>query len=172
MEELSNNNLLGEFHTIGGITMEYAPSTRHITRVRLDKLIQKENNMKILEIYQKRKENKLFIEYDNKIKEIESFDSVQSLIKDTEEQLNVLLGREDNDKVTISVNNLHGAALHDDITQVKVEEATFNYKNEQNKVYNLIEEVSALLEMTSDYDEQIKILKKYGILNKDGKLNV
>ena len=130
------------------------------------------NNMKILEIYKERTLNKLFIKYNDEIKEIESFDSIQSLINDTQDQLNALLGREDDDKVTISVNNLHGAALHDDITQVKIEEATFNYQNQKDKLYNLIEEVEALLEMTSDYNEQIKILKKYGILDKEGKLHV
>lgn len=134
--------------------------------------INKENNMKILEIYEERKEKILYMNYKEKIKEIESFDSIQCLINDAQDQLNTLLGRKDDDKVTISVNNLKGDKLHDEITQVKIEEAGLNYDKQKFELNSLIEEVQALLEMTSDYNEQIKILKKYDILNKEGKLNV
>lgn len=130
------------------------------------------NNMKILEIYKERKEKILYKNYKEKIKEIESFDSIQSLLNDTQDQLNALLGRKDDDKVTISVINLKGDKLHDEITQVKVQEVGLNYDKQKFELNSLIEEVQALLEMTSDYDEQIKILKKYDIINKEGKLNV
>ena len=132
----------------------------------------KEKNMKILDIYEERKEKILHKNYNEKIKEFESFDSIQSLIEETEYQLNALLCRKDDDKVTISVNNLHGDKLHDEITQVKIEEAGLEYDKQNFELKSLIEEVEAILEMTSDYEEQIKILKKYKILDKEGKLNV
>lgn len=131
-----------------------------------------DNNMKILDLYKKRKSEILYSNYNEKIKEIESFDSIQSLINDTRDQLNALLGREEGDKVIITIDNLHGDKLHDDITQVKIEEATLEYDKQKQELCLLTEEVSAILEMTTDYDEQVKILKKYNILNKEGKLNV
>lgn len=132
----------------------------------------KENNMKILELYEKRKREEIVNECNNKIDEIEEFDSIQSLINETENQLNVLLGRKEDDRVFLDIMNIQDDELYDDISLAKIEEANNTTENKIKELVKLIEEVEALLSMTNDYDEQIKILKKYNILNKDGKLNV
>lgn len=133
---------------------------------------EKENNMDILELYKQRKLNKYYKKYQDKVKEIESFDSIQALIEDTQDQLNALLGREGNDRVRICIDNLHGQKLHDDITQEKIDYEYQVYTDSVKELEKRVEEANAMLSMTDDYKEQIKILKKYNILNKDGKLNV
>lgn len=133
---------------------------------------EKENNMDILELYKQRKLNKYYKKYQDKVKEIESFDSIQALIEDTQDQLNALLGREENDRVRICIDNLHGQKLHDDITQEKIDSEYQVYTDSVKELEKRVEETNAMLLMTNDYKEQIKILKKYNILNKDGKLNV
>jgi len=133
---------------------------------------EKENNMDILELYKQRKLNKYYKKYQDKVKEIESFDSIQALIEDTQDQLNALLGREANDRVCICIDNLHGQKLHDDITQEKIDFEYQVYTDSVKELEKRVEEANAMLSMTDDYKEQIKILKKYNVLNKDGKLNV
>lgn len=128
--------------------------------------------MKILKLYREKKLREIQDTASKEAQEIEQLDSIQSLINDTQDQLNALLGRENYDRVYITVNNLHGQNLHDDITEQKIEILDEKTHKAIFEINSLIEEVSAMLELTSDYDEQIKILKKYKILNKDGMLNV
>lgn len=128
--------------------------------------------MRILDLYKFRKLEEINIAKENKLKEIKSFDSIHSLLDDTEEQLNALLGREENNKVTIEVKNLNGQPLYDDIAENKIKQVFDEYNKKLHDLDKVTEEASALLELTSDYEEQIKILKKYNILDKGGKLNV
>lgn len=135
--------------------------------------IEKEKKyMRILDLYKFRKLGEINTAKENKLKEIKSFDSIHSLLDDTEEQLNALLGREENNKVTIEVKNLNGQPLYDDIAENKIRQVFDEYNKKLHDLDKVTEEASALLELTSDYEEQIKILKKYDILDKGGKLNV
>lgn len=139
----------------------------------LENLNEKEKKyMRILDLYKLRKLEEINTAKENKLKEIKSFDSIHSLLDDTEEQLNALLGREENNKVTIEVKNLNGQPLYDDIAENKIKQVFDEYNKKLHDLDKVTEEASALLELTSDYEEQIKILKKYDILDKGGKLNV
>lgn len=126
----------------------------------------------LLDLYKKRKIEEMYQKYTKKVEEIDEHDSIQNLIIDTRNQLNVLLNRKEDDGIRITVDNLHGQHLRNDDSEEKINLANKDYEKQRDELDYLIKEVSALLAMTDDYDEQIKILKKYDILNKDGKLNV
>ena len=59
-----------------------------------------------------------------------------------------------------------------DYMEEKLEKLEAETDKERDKLHDNIEEIKALFELTEDYEERMKILKKYDIINKDGKLTV
>lgn len=130
----------------------------------------KEDNMKILDIYGERKE----LERDTKLKEekekIIAEDEIQKIILEMQLQINTIL---ENDG---SEERVDLASPNKNILTIKSQEKIFElekaHKNERIEASKTLEELKALFELTEDYQERMKILKKYGIIDKDGKVNI
>ena len=56
-------------------------------------------------------------------------------------------------------------------TKDKLAEIETNKKIELSELDEFLEEVRAQLELAKDYETQMKILKRYNIIGKDGKIN-
>lgn len=130
----------------------------------------KEENMKILDIYKERKENAILEDYNNQRDKILEEDEMQKIIREMELQINTILDIEERlDRVDFSSGN---EELLTNVSKEKLEKLEAETDKERDKLHDNIEEIKALFELTEDYEERMKILKKYDIINKDGKLTV
>lgn len=128
-----------------------------------------QEKMKILEIYNNRKIDLIKKKYDKKMSEIINKDAIRNLLIDTENQINIILDKEEGDEVRLSDRYSH---LLMPETQEKLSELQKKHDKEIYELNILLEEVEARLEMTDNYEEQVKILKKYNIFNASHKLNL
>ena len=125
-----------------------------------------ENYMKILEIYKERTLKEIENNYDKLIKDVLAEDNVQKIIEETENQLNVLLDRPEERKISLGCEY-----LFEPKTQEKIEKLKEKRKQEKDIVEKLIEEVRARLEICDDNEtSKVAVLKEYEILDKDGKI--
>jgi len=123
------------------------------------------NNMEILDLYRKRKnfkiENDFLINQDKILEE----DEIQKIFKEMIEQVNVILENEGSKPVDMELP-IQYREFHTAKTNEKLNKLEADRDRLLDKVYSDYEEVKALLSMTNDYQEQIKILKNYGIIDK------
>lgn len=125
---------------------------------------------KILNIYYERMEEKIDKEYDEKIIELRNNDEIQQVIKEMNEQINTIL-ENDNKIAEIHPKEIN---IEYDIYTTKTLDKEKELLEEKQKALkelnNTIEEIDALFNLTDDYNERMKILKNYNIVNKQGKL--
>ena len=123
---------------------------------------EKETNMlKLLEMYKGRKTIEIEEKYDKQIHEIESNDAVQIFIEQAEQTLKGILNTEN-----LKLN------LNSDVLEYTQE--TIDAKNkivdiirkEKHELNIIIDEISALLELAPDFEQKMKILRDYGIIDK------
>lgn len=135
--------------------------------IKIDKINEEENEMQILDLYKERKVkvlDKVLLEAKEKVKKE---DEIQSIILEMTNQVNTILenqGRKIKYEFQPNLITLE--------TEAKLNELEKKYYEEVANLRSTLEEIRALFELTDDYEERIKILKKYGILNKDGKLSI
>lgn len=130
------------------------------------------NNMEILDLYKKRKnfkiQNDFLINQDKILEE----DEIQKIFKEMIEQVNVVLENEGSKPVDMDLP-VQYKEFRTAKTNEKLGKLVADTDKLKDKLYSDYEEVKALLSMTNDYQEQIKILKNYGIIDKKtNKLNV
>ena len=124
--------------------------------------------MNILDLYKERKEKEIEKEYREKRQEIMEQDTIQSIIIEMQDQVNAILESEDlKGRLKVYEENLHTRE-----TEEKLEQLRLDTDKKEQELRSTLDEIRALFEMTGDYNERIKILKNYKILNKDGKLSV
>lgn len=125
-------------------------------------------NMKILELYKERKEEAILEDYNNQRDKILAEDEIQKIIKEMVHQVNSIFENEEReDRLYIDSKD-----FYQEITMDKLDELDELKENEVAELDKTIEEIEALFDLTEDYEERMKILKKYGIINKDGKLSI
>lgn len=134
-----------------------------------EELGKEQEKMKILEIYSRRKIDLIKKKYDEMSSSIIEKDDVRKLLIDTENQINVMLDKDEKDAVMIAERYSH---LLKPETRKKLDKINLEYNKEIDELNILLEEVEARLEMTDNYEEQVKILKKYNIFNASHKLNL
>jgi hypothetical protein len=130
----------------------------------------KEDNkiMKILELYKERKEEAIVKDFEKKEEAILAEDEIQKIIKEMVHQVNSIFENEAReDRLYIDSKN-----FCQEKTMDKLDELDEEKEDEILQLNKTIEEIEAMFEMTEDYEERMKILKKYGIINKDGKLSI
>lgn len=131
-----------------------------------------ENNMKILEIYEERTKTNIMKEYIKNTDEIKENDIFTQFAKNTKKQFEELYKNEYNEleeKAEFSLNV--NFDLYSKETNEKLEELSNTKNTKLKELKNIIEEIEALLELAPNYEEQIKILKNYDIIDKKtGKL--
>lgn len=126
-----------------------------------------ENKMNILEIYKERKIKTLEKEFSEAKKAAIEEDEIQKIIIEMTNQVNTILENEDSDTRYESHPNLYTSK-----TEAKLNELNDKYHEQIEELRSTLDEIRALFELTDDYNERIKILKNYDILDKKGKLNV
>lgn len=119
------------------------------------------NMLKLLEMYEGRKTKEIEEKYDKQIHEIEVNDAVQIFIEQAEQTLKGILNTEN-----LKLN------LNSDVLEYTQE--TIDAKNkivdmirkEKHELMAKIDEISALLELAPDFEQKMKILRDYGIIDK------
>ena len=146
---------------------QYAKKLIKECEVKINKMNEEENEMQILDLYKERKSKVLEKELLEAKEAVRKEDEIQSIIIEMTNQINTILENQDSDTRYESHPNLYTSE-----TEKKLDELNQKYYEEIETLRSTLEEIRALFELTDDYNERMKILKKYGILNKDGKLNV
>lgn len=135
--------------------------------LKLNDKVKEENEMKILDLYEERKTKLIIDEYSKAEKEAKKEDEIQSIILEMTDQVNTIL-KNQNKKITYEFEpNL--ITLE---TEIKIDKLKDKRHEELEELRSTLDEIRALFELTDDYNERIKILKNYDILDKKGKLNV
>lgn len=135
--------------------------------LKLKNKVKEENEMQILDLYKERKRKNLEKEFSEAKEKIKKEDEIQSIILEMTNQVNTILENQGSDTRYESHPNLYTSK-----TEKELEELDKKYYEEFEILNSTIKEVEAMFEMTEDYQERMKILKRYGIINKEGKLNV
>ena len=135
--------------------------------LKLKNKVKEEDELQILDLYEERKIEifrKILLEAKEKVKKE---DEIQSIILEMTNQVNTILENQGRKiKYEFEPN------LITTETEVKLDELDKKYHKEIEELRSTLDEIRALFELTDDYNERIKILKNYKILNKDGKLNI
>lgn len=131
------------------------------------------DNMKILNIYEDRKSLEIAKKYKEEIEKVKSEDTFEGLRLNVEKQVKELYKNEYNKEFSgvILFESDCEARLLTKETKDKLAEIETNKKIELSELDGFLEEVRAQLELTEDYETQMKILKRYNIIGKDGKIN-
>lgn len=135
--------------------------------LKLNDKVKEEKEMNILEIYKERKIKTLEKEFSEAKKAAIKEDEIQKIIIEMTNQVNTILENEDSDTRYESHPNLYTSK-----TEAKLNELNDKYHEQIEELRSTLDEIRALFELTDDYNERIKILKNYDILDKKGKLNV
>ncbi len=117
----------------------------------------------IINIYKKRKIEKINEEYSSLIQKVKETDEIQSIMNDTNRLIQDTNPNRKFPKIELN--------CYTDETIEKLENLN---THKREKIYNLnclIEEVEALFDLTTCYEEQMQLLKNYNIIDKKGKLN-
>lgn len=125
-----------------------------------------DKKMEILDLYTKRKIQSINKEYNQQREKILNEDDIQSIIIEMTDQVNAMAENEGINSRLI----IHRSEFITNETKEKLLNLDKEKDEKQDKLYDSIREVEAMFDMTEDYTERMKILKKYGIINKDGKL--
>lgn len=182
-QEIKNKNLFdGGVVTNNGLTItkdcastltkatDYVPYEIKRTPIKIDKINEEENIMDILKLYNERKSFDIKNNYNIELQKIQKEDAIQKIILEMQMQINTILENENRDeRVDLESPNKNILTTESEEKINKLEVETDKKKDE---LHASLDEVKALFEMTEDYNERIKILKNYKILNKDGKLSV
>lgn len=135
--------------------------------LKLNDKVKEEKEMNILEIYKERKIKTLEKEFSEAKKVAIEEDEIQKIIIEMTNQVNTILENEGSDTRYESHPNLYTSK-----TEAKLNELNDKYHEQIEELRSTLEEIRALFELTDDYNERIKILKNYDILDKKGKLNI
>ena len=133
----------------------------------INKINKEEKEMDILEIYKERKIKTLEKEFSEAKKVAIEEDEIQKIIIEMTNQVNTILENEGSDTRYESHPNLYTSK-----TEAKLNKLNDKYHEQIEELRSTLDEIRALFELTDDYNERIKILKNYDILDKKGKLNV
>ena len=128
-----------------------------------------DKNMKILDIYKERQREFIQERFDVTKEDLIIQDPFTKLYEKFQTDMKKLYKKENNEELKYNFilgENFLTKETKDAILKAD-EEKVFELEN----LDEMLEEVTALLEMTDDYDKQIEILKKYDILNEEGMIN-
>ncbi len=137
------------------------------TRYHIDDIIKGDNKTmnNILDIYGDRKREKINKHYEQLMEQTKLADERYVIFKDCSNKLDKLY-KEDG----IITNYLVEPQLAEN-TKKRLEELAELREEEYCKLNNKIKEVDAQLSMCETYDQKQEILRRYNIINKNGKVN-
>ena len=130
------------------------------------------NNMKLLDLYEKKMAEKIKAECEEKCKEIKAQDDFTILRRAYEEDVKDLYETEFEKEFDYEIE--FEMTFETKETKEKMMEAEHEMAKKLRELRSTVEEIEAHLGIIpeGEYETVIKLFKKYGILNKEGKLNV
>lgn len=152
-----------DFGKISSITMTVDDMKKSI-----EKENKKMNCKDLLNIYFNRMEKRILEEKRNKEKEIKENDKIQKLLEDTENQINVMLDRDEERRYCLPT-----IYTYTDETDKALIENEKETDRKIEELYQLKAEVEAQLSIIPEdkYEVAVEVLKNYEILDKKGKIN-
>lgn len=136
--------------------------------IRKEKENKKMNCKDLINIYFNRMEKRILEEKRNKDKEIKENDEIQKLLEDTENQINVMLDRDEERRYCLPT-----IYTYTDETDKALIENEKETDRKIEELYQLKAEVEAQLSIIPEdkYEVAVEVLKNYEILDKKGKIN-
>lgn len=152
-----------DFGKISSITM-----TADDMKKSIEKENKKMNCKDLINIYFNRMEKRILEEKRNKDKEIKENDEIQKLLEDTENQINVMLDRDEERRYCLPT-----IYTYTDETDKALIENEKETDRKIEELYQLKAEVEAQLSIIPEdkYEVAVEVLKNYEILDKKGKIN-
>jgi hypothetical protein len=144
-----------------------------VTNAEYDKKVKGEYEyMKLLDLYEKKMADKIKAECSNKCDELKAQDDFTILRREYEENVKDLYEAEYEKEFPYEVG--FEMTLETKETKEKIREAEHNMGKKLKKLRDTVEEIEAHLSIipAGEYETVMKVLKKYGIVDKEGKLNV
>lgn len=124
----------------------------------------KENTMKILELYKEKQTKLIEHKYDKQIEELENNDKLRVYFEQVKETVKEILELKENEMCEFNLYTPMVSLTKETIQ--KKEEIIKLICEEKAELNNKIEEIQALLELAPNYEEKIRILRDYGIIDK------
>ena len=138
------------------------------TRCLIDDIVKGDNNMNnILEIYESRKANKLFEEIKAQNEKVKMADPTYKAWKTAIDTINKIYAK---DIEVYGEVNLREPKLSEK-SEEKLKELNNSYINQRHDIEKEIEEIKAQLSICETYEQKQNVLKLYGVINADGKIN-
>lgn len=129
--------------------------------VQENQIIKEENDMyKILEIYEGKERKKINEQYDERKQSIIEIDTIQTIIKEMEAQVRAVAGEKANGYC------FEYPGLYEDRTKKALEELEQERDKKVKELRNKIIDIKALAELAPNYEEKLKILRDYEIMDK------
>lgn len=122
------------------------------------------NMLKLLEIYKEKQTIEIESKYDEQLENLRKEDPVTVLKEQFEAAIKELLELKGEERVAISVTSPVVELTPETIE--KQREIANIIREEKKKINRKIEEIEALLELAPNYEEKIKILRDYEIIDK------
>lgn len=137
-------------------------------------------NNEVLHLYKVRKEEALREQYKSVVEEVYNnlpeVTKYNDLVKKFDEDLEKLAEEYNSENYKpferTGYSNTYKYELTSDIREKIYNENKEDFEQKCKKLEDLVKEVSAQLSLSDDLDYQIEVLKKYEILDKEGKLNI
>lgn len=136
------------------------------------KVENKMNFEEILNIYYERKKESVYAEKYRKSKKILEKDPVQNLILETENQINVMLDRDEENLFSFDINDYFCTEETRKLLkgyEKEFEKKILNYSQQEKEIKAQLKAIPE--DENFKYDYAINILKVYEILDKEGKIN-
>lgn len=131
--------------------------------------IKENKNMKILELYKERELDYIQETFEETKKALIEKDAFTKLHNKYADEIKKLYKKEYGEEM--KYNLVLGEGFLTSETREAIEKADDEKVFELENLDEMLEEVTAMLDMTNDYDKKIEILKKYQILNEEGMIN-
>ena len=146
---------------------QYAKKLIKECEIKIDKINEEEEEMQILDLYEEKRVKALEEELLEAKAKVKEEDEIQNIIIEMTSQVNTILKNQGRKTIYEFKPNL--ITLE---TEAKLDELEEKHHKQIEELRSTLREIRALFELTDDYNERIKILKNYDILDKKGKLNV
>jgi len=120
-----------------------------------------ENEMyKILDIYESKERKKINDIYNERIQSVIEIDEIQSIIKEMEKQVRAVAGEK------ADAYSFAYPGLYEEKTSIAIKELEQERDQKVKELRNKIIEIKALAELAPNYEEKLKILRDYEIMDK------
>lgn len=124
-----------------------------------NKIKEEQKMYKILELYENKQKQLIRNDYYSKMKEIKENDVVSIIIEEMKKQLESVIP-EKMEKTDINFD------VYSDETDKLLEDLEKEKDKKLDELYQKLEEIKALLQLSPDYQESLKILRDYEIIDK------